>query len=148
MINKFTPHFSLKEFTHSSIGNCHCIDNSLPDVYLPRAFALLVILEGLRTHIGSPVFINSGYRCFELNKLVGGVPNSRHTLACAVDISFTDFDTYVAPAFQFLQDLSPRFLKVYPDRNFIHVDFDPLYLETASSPSSSEKSRTVPAGTL
>lgn len=133
MINKFAPHFSLKEFTHSSIGNCYCIDNSLPDVYLPRAFGLLVILEGLRTHIGSPVFINSGYRCLEVNKLVGGVSNSRHTLSCAVDISFTDFNAFVTPAFQYLLDLSPRFLKVYPDRDFIHVDFNPLYLESISS---------------
>ena len=33
-----------------------------------------------------PIVINSGYRSEEVNKAIGGVPNSNHLTGCAVDI--------------------------------------------------------------
>ena len=33
-----------------------------------------------------PIFINSGYRSLEVNKLAGGSPSSNHLTGCAVDI--------------------------------------------------------------
>ena len=33
-----------------------------------------------------PIVINSGYRSEEVNKTIGGVPNSNHLTGCAVDI--------------------------------------------------------------
>ena len=44
-------------------------------------------LDPLRTIWGKPIKINSGYRCKELNKAVGGVPDSYHTLGLAADLS-------------------------------------------------------------
>lgn len=44
--------------------------------------------RGTRMHMGVPLYINSGYRCQEHNKGVGGVAESSHTTGNAIDISF------------------------------------------------------------
>ena len=45
------------------------------------------ILDPLRLFYGKPININSGYRCPELNKKVGGVWNSQHLTGEAADIT-------------------------------------------------------------
>lgn len=40
-----------------------------------------------RTEFDSPLVVNSGHRCLEHNKEVGGVLNSKHTKGEALDIS-------------------------------------------------------------
>ena len=48
-------------------------------------------LESIQQLLGHPLTITSAYRSPELNRLVGGVPTSRHALGLAVD--------FVCPAF-------------------------------------------------
>jgi uncharacterized protein YcbK (DUF882 family) len=40
--------------------------------------------------LGNPITVNSGYRCPELNKAIGGVANSQHLIGQAADISMGD----------------------------------------------------------
>jgi uncharacterized protein YcbK (DUF882 family) len=47
---------------------------------------LLRRLQALRTAIGKPIVINSGYRNATHNKAVGGSPNSYHLRGMAADI--------------------------------------------------------------
>lgn len=47
---------------------------------------LLRILDYVRECVKRPLVINSGCRCPNHNKSVGGVVNSLHTKGCAVDI--------------------------------------------------------------
>lgn len=44
------------------------------------------VLQPLRDKYGKPMKVNSGYRCKELNEIVGGVPTSQHRLGEAADI--------------------------------------------------------------
>lgn len=44
------------------------------------------VLQPLRDAWGEPLAINSGYRCPEVNKAVGGVPTSQHTKGEAADV--------------------------------------------------------------
>lgn len=44
------------------------------------------VLQPLRDLYGKPMKVNSGYRCKELNEIVGGVPSSQHRLGEAADI--------------------------------------------------------------
>lgn len=67
------------------------INNRIPKDYLPKVNYLIdKVLDPLREWYGRPIYINSGYRCEELNKAVGGVSNSFHLTGCAADIDVHD----------------------------------------------------------
>ena len=44
------------------------------------------LLDPIREAWGAPILVSSGYRCKELNALVGGAKNSHHLLGCAADL--------------------------------------------------------------
>ncbi len=46
---------------------------------------LLKRLQAIRTQVGRPIRITSGYRCPNHNRAVGGHPNSRHMIGDAAD---------------------------------------------------------------
>ena len=56
------------------------------------ALALVLALEDVRTLYGGPVVIASGWRCAAHNARVGGHPQSRHLVGCAVDVAPLDRD--------------------------------------------------------
>ena len=85
-----TMHFTLEEMIHSDYAEKHDISNSPSQIIIDNLMMLCVlILEPLRTTLNRPIIINSGYRCKELNKAVGGVPDSHHLQGLAADISFS-----------------------------------------------------------
>ena len=45
------------------------------------------VLDPLRERYGKPIYVNSGYRCPELNILVNGAANSQHMKGEAADIT-------------------------------------------------------------
>ncbi len=51
---------------------------------------LLAVLEDLREHFKSPVYINSGCRCPARNFEIGGSDGSKHTQGIAVDFRIKD----------------------------------------------------------
>ena len=121
---KFSPHFTLGEFTKSG---------SHPEVYnIPSHEAianlkrLCVWLEELRERAspgpskgrGAPIIINSGYRSPQLNRKIGGVPNSNHLTGCAVDIRVENMEQLIRYA-AILLDIS----------NETKQNFDELLIE-------------------
>lgn len=83
---KLTEHFTLAELTASNTARARGIDNTPPDSVLPRLVQTAEMLERIRTVLGVPVIITSGYRCQKLNMAVGGVTSSDHTTGQAADI--------------------------------------------------------------
>jgi uncharacterized protein YcbK (DUF882 family) len=73
-----SPHFSRSEFTEH--------DNGALPAGMP-APSLIAALERLRSEIGRPIPIVSGYRSPAYNAEVGGARDSRHTHGDAADIS-------------------------------------------------------------
>ena len=93
---KLSEHFTLGEMTKSG---------SHPEVYnIPshEAIANLVNLskwlEVLRERAGTPIIINSGYRSPQLNRKIGGAPNSNHSTGCAVHIRASGMDQVICYA--------------------------------------------------
>lgn len=88
---QLTRHFRLSEFTRSQTADAHGIDNTPSLVVVSNLQHLCQqVLEPLRLWAGKPIIINSGYRCPQLNTLVGGVPNSQHQSGEAADIRLSD----------------------------------------------------------
>lgn len=50
-------------------------------------------LQKIRTLVGRPFIINSGYRCAEHNKSIGGADSSRHLQGLAVDVSIIKWNS-------------------------------------------------------
>ena len=88
---QLTTHFTLSEFTRSSTAQEKGIDNT-PSLEAVSNLQYLCqqVLEPLRVWLGKPVVINSGFRCQQLNQLVGGVSNSQHLTGEAADIRLPD----------------------------------------------------------
>ena len=85
---KLSENFELREFTRSDTATRKGIANDL-GVQEVKAIENLVtnLLQPLRKVYGKRMVINSGYRCPELNKAVGGVPTSQHTKGEAADVA-------------------------------------------------------------
>ena len=81
-------YFTIKELVRSDTARRLGIDNT-PPASAVRALHELVdhVLDPLRKAWGGPIRVNSGYRCPELNKAVGGSPNSQHQRGEAADIT-------------------------------------------------------------
>ena len=79
--------FTLAEFEQSQMADYHGIDNTMPRDRIPALLGLCKhILLPLRFEVQSPIIINSGYRCPELNALLKSKATSQHTLGQAADI--------------------------------------------------------------
>lgn len=81
-------YFSFEEFERSASAQRLNIDNSIPEDLKANVTALAdAVLDPLREAWGKPITVNSGYRCAELNRAVGGSPSSQHTKGMAADIT-------------------------------------------------------------
>jgi len=91
-ISKLSRNFDWSEFTKSDTAARLHINNAITSCEVRDNIKALVddVLQPLRDAWGGPLFINSGYRCLELNKAVGGVPTSQHVLGQACDVGCTD----------------------------------------------------------
>lgn len=104
-------YFSLDEFKCP----CGCGQNDM-------VFDFLARLEAARAGAGIPFVINSGFRCAEHNRAVGGTILSSHMFGLAVDIDVPNSRA----RFKILESLvRAGFTRIGVGENFIHVDDDP-----------------------
>lgn len=86
--DRITKNFKLSEFIESETAKKNNIDNTPTDEIIENIKLLVTtILQPLRNKISFPFHVNSGYRCKELNKLVGGSNTSAHLKGLAADIT-------------------------------------------------------------
>ena len=80
-------YFSIQELTASATALREGIDNR-PSKCAYHLLHVLVqqLLDPIREAWEEPIVVSSGYRCKELNTLIGGVKNSHHMVGCAADI--------------------------------------------------------------
>ncbi len=83
---KLTENFYLKEFVISQAAEKHGYKNEPNAKQIENLRLLCVnVLQPLREIINVPIFINSGFRSFDVNTAVGGKHNSQHLEGKAAD---------------------------------------------------------------
>ena len=80
-------YFTINELTKSSTAQrLHINNNPTQEVKDNLNKLIDNVLDPLRELYGKPIIVNSGYRSFKLNKVVGGAKNSQHLVGQASDI--------------------------------------------------------------
>ena len=120
---RLSQHFTLGELCKTSAKTQD--GNNPSHVHIENLKRLCGWLEELRRRWNNlygegndPIIINSGYRSPEVNKAVGGAPNSNHLTGCATDIRVAGIEQLVRYA-TILLDIS----------DIEQEDFDELLLE-------------------
>ena len=88
---RLTANFTLEELTASGTAARLGIDNTPDDVQLSNLRRLAYMLQELRNMFDAPIFINSGFRCKELNRACGSKDTSQHMKGCASDIRVSGY---------------------------------------------------------
>ena len=84
---KLSNNFCIDEFTISQEAERHGYRNEPNEKQIENLRLLCVnVLQPLREIIGVPIFINSGFRSFDVNAVVGGKFNSQHLEGKAADL--------------------------------------------------------------
>lgn len=113
-----SDHFSLPEFTTSETAERAGIDNTPSEEIRQNLVWNASNLEAVRSLLNAPLHITSGYRCPQLNVLVGSKPTSAHVLGLAAD--------FIAPTFGKPIDVCDKIVAS-------GIPFDQIILEFAGS---------------
>ena len=121
---KLSEHMTLGELTVTSVKG---VDNVPPQEAIENLKRVCVWLEHLRAQYnllysdGShPIIINSGYRSEEVNRKVGGAPNSNHLTGCAADIRVYGIEQalrYAVILLNYADDSDQEFDELIIERN-------------------------------
>lgn len=121
-------HFTLSEFTRSETAERYGIENIPNDAQVQNLECLCgLILDPLRDFIGHPIYIVSGFRTPQLNRIIGRYVKSAHMEGLAADFRVGDKDYLLDWAWCLLKSPSREFRHridqciYYRDKHFIHV---------------------------
>lgn len=93
-----TAHFTLEELTASQWAARNEVDNTPDAAAIENLKRLAQALEVVRYTVGVPVLVSSGYRSPQVNRMIGGVSTSFHTLGLAADFICPQFGPPLAVA--------------------------------------------------
>lgn len=82
---QISPNFTLAQLTCSETAEARGIDNSPPPEVVENLKQLAEGLEQVQALLGHPLQVSNGYRCPDLNAIVGGSPASQHVQGLAAD---------------------------------------------------------------
>lgn len=83
------------------------------------------VLDPLRSAYRKPIYVNSGYRCESLNRLVGGAKNSSHLYGKAADITAGSKEEN-KKLFELVQQLGLEFDQLIDEYKYkwIHISYN------------------------
>lgn len=120
-------YFTLKELIRSETASSRGIEN-VPTFHAVENLSELcrLIIDPAREKFMRPIYVTSGYRCVELNHIVGGAKASQHLLGCAADI-VTGYSEDMPELFGILR-VNPNIDQLLYERSkrgttWIHVSF-------------------------
>lgn len=119
--HKLSDHFSLGEFLSARDPV-----KVVPFVVIQRLERLcLDVLEPLRTALGQPLRVTSGWRSAQYNQVIGGAKSSQHVTGDAADLIAGSDEGSLKMIALASQIESVGGLGYYPGLGFIHADQRP-----------------------
>lgn len=122
-------YFTLNELTKSDTAIRKGINNTPNAEQIKNLEALVnYILDPLRKYYGKPIIVTSGFRCKELNNIVGGSKTSDHMTGCAVDIrTVQDTKEENKKLFDLALKLNLPFDQLIDEYNYdwVHISYSP-----------------------
>jgi len=115
---RLSPHFSASEL------RCPCCGVMVMDTQVVEA------LEALRSLLGAPIRVTSGYRCPRHNKEIGGHPTSLHMAGEAVDIQVPGWENKDVAEMAAVAGF--RGIIVYETHVHLDMRSDMMYMEKRS----------------
>ena len=122
-------YFTLEDMVRSETALNFSIDNT-PGEWETKNLDKLVtnLLDPLREAWGSPIGVNSGYRCYTLNQMVGGVKASQHLSGKAADIrpigrSFDEFKRFLVEWLK-EKEFDQCIIEMSKTSSWIHISYD------------------------
>ena len=105
--------------TNCTVAEFACKDGSDAVLVAPR---LVMVLQSIRSHFGSAVTINSGYRTPNYNVKVGGVAHSQHCYGTAADIVVKGKTPEQVATYA--REIMPDWggVGIYAKQGFTHID--------------------------
>ncbi len=125
---QLSEHFTLEEFIVSETARARGISNHPSPEMLARLKQTAARMEKIRTILGNKaIMVTSGYRGPELNAAVGGVSNSHHAQAYAVDFHCPAFGSPydVCKAIEAKKKDVAYDQLIHEKRSWVHVSFAP-----------------------
>lgn len=123
-------YFTIKELCYSDTAKLHKIDNTPTDEIINNLTEFTEnVLDPLREAWGSPIEVNSGYRCDELNKKIGGSKTSSHRFGFAVDLKpvnglIDEFFEFVKKYFMENEILFDQIIDEYSGKShWVHIGY-------------------------
>lgn len=119
-----SEHFTLEEMLFSDTAQRLNIDNSPPLEVIAHLTVAANGMEKVRALLGYPIRVNSGYRCPDLNKAVGGSKTSAHMTGYAVDFVCPKFGAPIQIV-KAIAGSSIVFDQCIQEGTWVHISFDP-----------------------
>lgn len=118
-----TPNFKLEEFTFSQTAARKNIDNTPDAEALANLKLLAERMEDVRTLLANPIHISSGYRCLDLNNVLGSKPTSAHVKGLACDFTSNRFGNPNDIVFAIINSDIPYDKVIYEFGRWVHIAF-------------------------
>ena len=115
-------------FTFKELISTQCGLENIPTKmeHVENLVCLADFLNEVREEFGEPIYVNSAYRTYDVNKRVGGVANSLHCVGRAADIRpcyvrSCDYAKNLQRLIDVIKTKKDRLSQFIPYSNFIHI---------------------------
>jgi len=120
---KLSRYFSLEEFLVSQTAERHGIDMTPSQDVIDNLQTLVsTCLQPLRDALGNVIYISSGYRPVEVNRLIGGSATSQHVYGNAADFSVVGMTPFeVCNAVVNMELPFDQIILEFPPNGWVHL---------------------------
>ena len=123
-MTNLSQHFTLEEMIRSQTATRLDISEQFapPESIRENLKSLCEnVLEPLRTKLGAPIHISSGFRCERLNQMIGGAKSSQHITGQAADI---ESNISAEELYKFIKDSGIKFDQCIQEfSSWVHISF-------------------------